>query len=81
LLNNRCQIALKKTQNKITIQIGDKNMMNYKKSKPVKIEEGKVITDPRSETSIRGKSALSTGNKNPVKGSGAARKQKDITWY
>ncbi len=55
--------------------------MNYKKSKPVKIEEGKVITDPRSETSIRGKSALSTGNKNPVKGSGAARKQKDITWY
>ena len=39
-------------------------MINYKKSKPVKIEEGKVITDPRSETSIRGKSALSTGNKN-----------------
>ena len=43
--------------------------MNYKKSKP------------RSETSIRGKNLISTGNKNPVKGSGAARKQKDITWY
>ena len=56
-------------------------MINYKKSKPVKIEEGKVITDPRSETSIRGKNLISTGNKNPVKGSGAARKQKDITWY
>ena len=55
--------------------------MNYKKPKQVKMEEGKVITDPRSETSIRGKSALSMGNKNPVKGSGAARKQKDVTWY
>jgi len=56
-------------------------MMNYKKAKPVKMEEGKVITDPRSETSIRGKNLISTGNKNPVKGFGAARKQKDITWY
>ena len=56
-------------------------MLNYKKSKPVTMEEGKVITDPRSETSIRGKNLISTGNKNPVKGSGAARKQKDITWY
>jgi len=56
-------------------------MMNYKKSKPVKMEASKVVTDPRSETSIRGKSALSAGNKNPVKGFGAARKQKDITWY
>ena len=81
LKNKCCQIALKTHKNKITIQLGDKNMINYKKSKPVKIEEGKVITDPRSETSIRGKSALSAGNKNPVKGSGAARKQKDVTWY
>ena len=56
-------------------------MMNYKKSKPVKMEEGKVITDPRSETSIRGKSLINEGNKNPVKGSGAARKQKDVIWY
>ena len=81
LRNNYYQIALKVRKNKITIQIGDKNMINYKKSKPVKMEASKVVTDPRSETSIRGKSALSTGNKNPVKGSGAARKQKDITWY
>ena len=81
MLKHRCQIALKKTKNKITIQLGDKNMMNYKKSKPVKMEEGKVITDPRSETSIRGKNLINEGNKNPVKGSGAARKQKDVTWY
>ena len=37
---------------------------NYKKSKPVKIEESKVITDPRSETSIRGKSKLAVGTNN-----------------
>ena len=53
---------------------------NYKKSKPVKIEESKVITDPRSETSLRGKSKLAVGNKQPVSGSGAARKQNDVTW-
>ena len=53
---------------------------NYKKSKPVKMEESKVITDPRSETCVRGKSWLAVGNKQPVSGSGAARKQKDVTW-
>ena len=53
---------------------------NYKKSKPVKMEESKVITDPRSGTSIRGKSRLAVGNKQPVSGSGAARRQKDVTW-
>ena len=53
---------------------------NYKKSKPVKMEESKVITDPRSETSVRGKSKLAVGNKQVVSGSGAARKQKDVTW-
>ena len=53
---------------------------NYKKSKPVKIEESKVITDPRSETCVRGKSKLAVGNKQAVSGSGAARKQKDVTW-
>ena len=53
---------------------------NYKKSKPVKMEECKVITDPRSETSIWGKSKLAVGNKQPVSGSGAARRQKDVTW-
>ena len=53
---------------------------NYKKSKPVKIESSKVVTDPRSETSVRGKSKLAVGNKQVVSGSGAARKQKDVTW-
>ena len=53
---------------------------NYKKSKPVKIESSKVVTDPRSETSLRGKSKLAVGNKQPVSGSGAARKQKNVTW-
>ena len=53
---------------------------NYKKSKPVKIESSKVVTDPRSKTSIRGKSKLAVGNKQPVSGSGAARRQKDVTW-
>jgi len=54
--------------------------LNYKKSKPVKMEESKVKTDPRSETSLRGKSKLAVGNKQPVSGSGAARRQKDVTW-
>ena len=53
---------------------------NYKISKPVKMEESKVVTDPRSETSVRGKSKLAVGNKQVVSGSGAARKQKDVTW-
>jgi len=53
---------------------------NYKKSKPVKMEASKVVTDPRSENSIRGKSKLAVGNKERVSGSGAARRQKDITW-
>ena len=53
---------------------------NYKKSKPVKMEESKVITDPRSETRLRGKSKLAVGNKQAVSGTGAARKQKDVTW-
>ena len=56
-------------------------MINYKKGgKEVKIPEQKKVVDPRSETSFRGKSYLAVGNKQPVKGSGAARKQKDVTW-
>ena len=55
-------------------------MQNYKKSTPIKMEDSKKIVDPRSETSFRGKSFLAVGNTNPVKGSGAARKQKDVTW-
>ena len=56
-------------------------MMNYKKGgKPCKIEDSKKVVDPRSETSFRGKSYLAVGNKQAVKGSRAARKQKDVTW-
>ena len=31
-------------------------------------------------TSLRGKSRVAVGNKQPVSGSGAARRQKDVTW-
>ena len=56
-------------------------MENYKKGgKPVKLEDSKVVVDPRSETSFRGKSYLAVGNKQAVKGSRAARKQKPVTW-
>ena len=56
-------------------------MENYKKGgKPVKLEDSKVVVDPRSQTSLRGKSKLAVGNKQAVSGSGAARKQKDVTW-
>ena len=56
-------------------------MMNYKKGgKPFKMEPSKVVVDPRSQTSVRGKSKLAVGNKQTVSGSGAARRQKDVTW-
>jgi len=55
-------------------------MMNYKKSKKVKLEDGKKIVDTRSLTSFRGKNFIDTGNKQEVAGSGAARKQKPVTW-
>jgi hypothetical protein len=56
-------------------------MENYKKGgKPVKLEDSKVVIDPRSETSFRGKSNLAVGNTNPVRKGKAARKQKDVTW-
>ena len=55
-------------------------MQNYKKSTPIKMEDSKKIVDPRSATSFRGKSFLAVGNKQEVKGSRAARKQKPVTW-
>ena len=56
-------------------------MMNYKKGgKTFNMEPSKVVVDPRSQTSLRGKSKLAVGNKQAVSGSGAARKQKDVTW-
>ena len=55
-------------------------MMNYKKCKTVKVPSENLVVDPRSETSIRGKNYIATGDKTTVKGTGKARKQK-ATWY
>ena len=56
-------------------------MMNYKKGgKVIKLEDSKVVVDPRSETSFRGKSNLAVGNQNPVRKGKAARPQKPVTW-
>ena len=52
---------------------------NYKKSKPVKMEASKVITDPRSETSIRGKNYIATGDKNSVPAK--QKKPYKVTWF
>ena len=59
-------------------------MQNYKKGgKPVKLEDSKVVVDPRSETSFRGKSLLSVGTKEKFKKGKAATEynKKDVTWY
>ena len=57
-------------------------MMNYKKGgKKVAMPEQEKVVDPRSKKSFRGKSYIAKGDSNPVKGTGAARKQKDVTWY
>ena len=57
-------------------------MMNYKTGgKKVVMPEQAKIVDPKSEKSFRGKNKTATGDSNPVKGTGAARKQKDVTWY
>ena len=38
--------------------------------------------DPRSKTTADGAfNYIAKGDSNPVKGTGAARKQKDVTWY
>ena len=57
-------------------------MMNYKTGgKKVAMPEQAKIVDPRSEKTIRGENKIAKGDSNPVKGTGAARKQKDVTWY
>ena len=57
-------------------------MMNYKTGgKKIVMPEQAKIVDPKSEKSFRGKNKIATGDTNPVKGTGAARKQKDVTWY
>ena len=47
-------------------------MENYRKSKPFKFDDSKVVCDPRSETSFRGKSYLSVGTKEKFKKGKAA---------
>jgi len=57
-------------------------MINYKTGgKKVVMPEQEKVVDSRSEKSFRGKSFIAKGDSNPVKGTGAARKQKDVTWY
>jgi len=57
-------------------------MINYKTGgKKVAMPEQAKIVDPKSEKSFRGKNFIAKGDSNPVKGTGAARKQKDVTWY
>ena len=59
-------------------------MMNYKKGvKPFKFDDYKVMCDPRSETSFRGKSYLSVGTKEKFRKCKAATgyNKKDVTWY
>ena len=57
-------------------------MMNYKTGgKKVVMPEQAKIVDPKSEKSFRGKNKIATGDTNPVKGTGAARKQREVTWY
>jgi len=69
-----------KSQKKVKVLKKELIMMNYKKSKPVQIPSENLIVDPRSETSIRGKNYIATGDKTTVKGTGKAKKQK-ATWY
>ena len=52
---------------------------NYKKSKPVKMEESKVVVDPRSATSRTVKNYIAKGDENSV----PAKQKKPYTvkWF
>jgi hypothetical protein len=39
---------------------------NYKKAKEIKVPEPKVVVDPRSETSFRGKNYIAKAEENSV---------------
>ena len=59
-------------------------MMNYKKSKEVKIPEQNVEVDPRSKTTADGAfNYIPTGDKEKVRGTKRmlAKKKKEATWY
>ena len=52
---------------------------NYKKSKPVKMEASKVVTDPRSATSRTVKNYIAKGDTNSVPAK--QKKPYKVTWY
>ena len=59
-------------------------MINYKKSKEVKIPEQNVEIDPRSKTTADGAfNYIPTGDKEKVRGTKRmlAKKKKIATWY
>ena len=59
-------------------------MMNYKKSKEVKIPEQNVEIDPRSKTTADGAfNYIPTGDKEKVRGTKRmlTKKKKIATWY
>ena len=59
-------------------------MMNYKKSKEVKIPEQNVEVDPRSKTTADGAfNYIPTGDKEKVRGQKRmlSEKKKPATWY
>ena len=59
-------------------------MMNYKKSKEVKIPEQNVEVDPRSKTTADGAfNYIPTGDKEKVRGTKRmlSEKKKEATWY
>ena len=57
------------------------NKDGYAKSVEIEVPSQNLEIDPRGKSSFRGKSYVAKGDSNPVKGTGAARKQKDVTWY
>ena len=59
-------------------------MMNYKKSKEIKIPEQNLEIDPRSKTTSNGSfNNTPTGDKEKVRGTKRmlAEKKKEATWY
>ena len=59
-------------------------MMNYKKSKEVKVPEQSIEIDPRSKTTADGAfNNIPTGDKEKVRGTKRmlSEKKKEATWY
>ncbi len=56
-------------------------MKNYKKSTAIKIPSQKLELDLRSETSIRVRNYIDTGDVVEVKGKGAVRQHVKATWF